>query len=45
MIWKALTPTMREYFYYYFKQGKITHLDEWVNELKMFIDKAEGGKQ
>lgn len=44
MIWKFLTPTMREYFYYYFKQGKITPLSEWVNELNLFIKKNEKGK-
>lgn len=43
-IWSSLTPAMREYFYYYFKQGRITHLSEWVNELKIFIDKIGKGE-
>lgn len=38
---KFLTPAMRKYFYYYFKQGKITDLTEWVNELQLFIEKIK----
>lgn len=45
MLWKSLTPTMREYFYYYFKQGKIVHLSEWINELSLFIKKNEKEKK
>jgi len=38
-IWCFLTQPMREYFYYYFKDGRITDLGTWCNELKIFIDK------
>lgn len=36
-----LTPSMRKYFYYYFKQGKITDLSEWVKELQLFLEKIK----
>lgn len=38
---KLLTPSMRKYFYYYFKQGKITDLSEWVKELQVFLEKIK----
>ena len=38
---KFLTPSMRKYFYYYFKQGKITDLSEWVKELQLFLEKIK----
>lgn len=38
---KFLTPAMRKYFYYYFKQGKITDLSEWVKELQLFLEKIK----
>lgn len=38
---KFLTPSMRKYFYYYFKQGKITDLTEWVKELRLFLEKIK----
>ena len=44
MIWSGLTPAMREYFYYYFKQGKVTDLDVWTNEMKLFLDKIQKGE-
>lgn len=37
-IWCFLTQPMREYFYYYFKEGRITDLGTWCKELKLFID-------
>ena len=37
-IWCVLTQSMREYFYYYFKEGRITDLSTWCDELKIFID-------
>ena len=37
-IWCFLTQPMREYFYYYFKEGRITDLETWCNELKLFIE-------
>ena len=30
-----------KYFYYYFKQGKITDLSEWVKELQLFLEKIK----
>ena len=38
---KFLTASMRKYFYYYFKQGKITDLSEWVKELQLFLEKIK----
>jgi DNA-binding helix-hairpin-helix protein with protein kinase domain len=38
---KFLTDSMRKYFYYYFKQGKITDLSEWVKELQLFLEKIK----
>ncbi len=38
---RFLTPSMRKYFYYYFKQGKITDLSEWVKELQLFLEKLK----
>lgn len=38
---KFLTPSMRKFFYYYFKQGKITDLSEWVKELQFFLEKIK----
>ena len=38
-IWCVLTQSMREYFYYYFKENRITDLSTWCNELKLFINK------
>ncbi len=39
-MWKMLSERMRKYFYYYFKENKITYLTDWLYELKDFIDKA-----
>lgn len=39
VIWFNLTNNMREYFYYYFKQNKITNLKTWIKELEVFISK------
>lgn len=44
MLWKTITPTMRKYFYYYFTQGKITDLSEWITELKTFLDEIRKGE-
>lgn len=38
-IWCVLTQSMREFFYYYFKENRITDLSTWCNELKLFINK------
>jgi len=40
-LWFALTDKMREYFYYYYTQGKITYLSEWIRELELFIKQQE----
>lgn len=40
-IWCFMTQSMREYFYYYFKEGRVTDLSTWCNELKMFIEKIK----
>ncbi len=41
-IWAQLmTSSMRKYFYYYFKQGKITDLAEWVKEIQLFLEKIK----
>lgn len=40
-IWCFMTQSMREYFYYYFKEGRITDLSMWCNELKMFIENVK----
>ena len=40
-IWCFMTQPMREYFYYYFKEGRITDLSTWCNELKLFIEKIK----
>ncbi len=41
-LWFAMSDKMREYFYYYFTQGKITYLSEWIRELELFIKQKEG---
>ena len=41
-LWFAMSDKMREYFYQYFTQGKITYLSEWIRELELFIKQKEG---
>ena len=36
-VWFALSPTMREYFYRYFVEGKVTYVSEWLRELDLYI--------
>ena len=36
-MWFALSPAMRQYFYYYFTEGKVTYLSEWLRELDVYI--------
>lgn len=36
-MWFSLSPAMRSYFYYYFKEGKVTYLSEWLRELDVYI--------
>jgi Uncharacterized protein with protein kinase and helix-hairpin-helix DNA-binding domains len=39
--WYNLSEKMREYFYYYFKEGKITPIQDWIMELNIFITKKQ----
>jgi hypothetical protein len=36
-IWFSLSERMRDYFYYYFVDGTITYLEDWIQELTSFI--------
>ena len=36
-VWFSLSPAMRQYFYYYFTEGKVTYLSEWLRELDVYI--------
>lgn len=36
-VWFALSPNMREYFYRYFTEGKVTYVSEWLRELELYI--------
>ncbi len=36
-VWYALSPSMRQFFYRYFTQGKITYVSEWLRELDVYI--------
>ncbi len=40
-LWFAMSQNMRDYFYYYFTQGKITYLSDWIRELELFIKQKE----
>ena len=40
-VWYALSPTMREYFYRYFVEGKVTYVSEWLRELELYIMSKE----
>jgi len=44
-LWMAMSPRIREMFYYYFKEGKITPLPEWIDELQRYIDAANRAKE
>lgn len=37
-LWKLMSDKMREMFYFYFKQGKVSYLPEWINEIKLVIN-------
>ncbi len=41
-LWFMMSQKMREFFYYYYTQGKITYLSEWIRELELFIKQKEG---
>lgn len=36
-MWFALSPAMRQYFYRYFAEGKVTYVTEWLRELDLYI--------
>lgn len=36
-VWFALSPAMRQYFYRYFAEGKVTYVSEWLRELDLYI--------
>jgi hypothetical protein len=36
-VWFALSPAMREYFYRYFVEHKVTYVGEWLRELEVYI--------
>ena len=36
-VWFALSPAMRQYFYRYFTEGKVTYVSEWLRELELYI--------
>lgn len=37
-LWRLMSNKMREMFYYYFTQDKVSYLPEWINELRLIID-------
>ena len=40
-LWYSISDRMRDYFYYYFVNGTITYLEDWIQELSSFIRSAE----
>ncbi|MBE6630276.1 MAG: hypothetical protein E7624_05435 [Ruminococcaceae bacterium] len=44
-VWFSLSPAMRRYFYYYFTEGKVTYLSEWLRELDVYILSKERAAQ
>ncbi len=36
-VWFSLSPAMRQYFYYYFTEGKVTYLSDWLRELEVYL--------
>jgi DNA-binding helix-hairpin-helix protein with protein kinase domain len=36
-VWFSLSANMRQYFYYYFTEGKVTYLSDWLRELDVYI--------
>lgn len=36
-VWFSLSPAMRRNFHYYFTEGKVTYLSEWLRELDVYI--------
>ena len=40
-VWFSLSPAMRRYFYYYFTEGKVTYLADWLRELDVYIQSKQ----
>ena len=36
-MWFSTSDAMRRYFYYYFTEGKVTYLSDWLRELDVYI--------
>ena len=44
-VWFSLSPAMRRYFYYYFTEGKVTYLADWLRELDVYIRSKQSAAQ
>ncbi len=44
-VWFSLSPAMRRYFYYYFTEGKVTYLPDWLRELDVYIQSKQRAVQ
>ncbi len=44
-VWFSLSPAMRRYFYYYFTEGKVTYLSDWLRELDVYIQSKQRAAQ
>ena len=44
-VWFSLSPAMRRYFYYYFTEGKVTYLSDWLRELDVYIESKQRAVQ
>lgn len=45
ILWRGLSDKMREFFYYYFKENKVTYLSDWIDELEIYIENAKAKKR
>jgi hypothetical protein len=36
---------MRRYFYYYFTEGKVTYLSDWLRELDVYIGSKQAAQK
>ena len=43
-VWFSLSPAMRRYFYYYFTEGKVTYLADWLRELDVYIQSKQAAQ-
>ena len=44
-VWFSLSPAMRRYFHYYFTEGKVTYLADWLRELDVYIRSKQAAAQ